>query len=340
VGEAVLHVLTDVRQKWGEHVTAADDRPLPVISFFASQHLAVAVIFAQIIKPSYLIACTCNLLTMRHSRPRVTAVPHVFFAHHIDTTSEATTTLTPVSLPPTHPSTHPNNAETKLAIVTPEFAPAALTSSATIDHPHTAQLDLEAASDSPTASFLGIPTEVRCMIYDYLWPSAVDICINSPGLAFPIDVRPIFHVDRQSRSEAIGSLRRHKSLTFNIHAIAEDLDFRQTTSALKDLNNNYFRKEGGGGKKKLTVHLYLRSRDVNSKADAPESFAEFIACLAELGLQADYKFTFTTKDLLDRGGDFARAMIVKRIVLLINASGDKVSSLDSGRARKAVRYMS
>jgi hypothetical protein len=177
------------------------------------------------------------------------------------------------------------------------------------------------------------------MIFEYLWTPIVNVCIMSSRLSPPYAIHPIFHVNRQIRSEAIDSLKRNKSLSFALHASTDDVDFRQMETVLKNLNNksNYF-NESGDGKKTLEVNLHLHFRNAHRQTLAPGGFADFIACLRKLGLEAEYEYTFTDRDGLERVADFARLMIVNRIVRLIDMSDDR-SSLNSRRAKRAAEKM-
>jgi hypothetical protein len=258
---------------------------------------------------------------------------HVFFTRHPDAASGPADKL----------AIQPERAQNNITAATLELANAGLASSATTSLSHAAQLDMdnpEIASNSSTACFLGIPTEVHCMIFDYLWTPTVNICITSPRLSPPYAIHPIFHVNRQIRSEAIDSLKRNKSSTFALHASTDDVDFHQMATLLKNLNNNksnYF-KESGDGKKTLEVNLHLHFLDAYRQTFAPGGFANFIACLRKLGLEAEYVYSFTDRDRLERRADFARLMIVNRIVRLIDMSDDR-SSLNGSRAKRAADKM-
>ncbi|KAM0691076.1 hypothetical protein Q7P36_009847 [Cladosporium allicinum] len=243
--------------------------------------------------------------------PLRTTASHFFFTHRMDATSGPPGKVAPAAKG--SPPIQPTVVRTNVAAVTPKLGS------------HAALLDtdsLEVASNAPTACFLGIPTEVRYMVYEYLWTPTVNIYIMSPSLS-PHKVNaihPIFNVNRHIRSEAIDSLKRNKSLTFAFHASTDDADFRKLASVLQDLGNtsNYFKESSGGGDKKmLQVHLHLHFRDAYLQTSAPGGFEEYIACLAKLGLEAEYEYTFTDRDEHERSGDFARRMIINRIFRLI-----------------------
>jgi hypothetical protein len=256
--------------------------------------------------------------------PLRTTVPHVFLTrHHKDGFSGPADKLAPVSK--RHPPVQPKNSQNNIAAVTPEPARAGLASSATTGHPHADQRDIdnpEDASNSSTACFLGIPTEVHCMIFEYLWTPIVNICIMSSRPSPPYPIHPIFHVNRQIRSEAIDCLRRSKHLTVAFHASTDDVDFYKMASVLEDLDDrgNHF-EVNGDGKKTLQVNLHLHFRDAYRKTRSPSGFGEFIACLSKLGFEAEYEYAFTDRDGLERLGDFARLMIVNRILRLIHTPG-------------------
>lgn len=116
-----------------------------------------------------------------------------------------------------------------------------------------------------------------------------------------------------------------------MHASTDDGDFRTMAGVLEDLNNrgNHF-EVSGDGKKTLQVNLHLHFRDAYRQTCAPGGFVEFIACLAKLGLEAEYEYTFTDRDGLVRLGDFARHMIANRIMRLIQyIDGHRPDSRDA-----------
>ena len=160
------------------------------------------------------------------------------------------------------------------------------------------------------------------MIFEYLWTPIVNICIMSSRPSPPYPIHPIFHVNRQIRSEAIDCLRRSKHLTVAFHASTDDDNFYKMASVLEDLDDrgNHF-EVNGDGKKTLQVNLHLHFRDAYRKTRSPGGFGEFIACLAKLGFEAEYEYSFTDRDGLERLGDFARLMIVNRILRLIHTPG-------------------
>jgi hypothetical protein len=157
-----------------------------------------------------------------------------------------------------------------------------------------AQVDnasLTTTSTPPATSFLGIPTEVRYMIYGYIWTEAIDLYIDRPNRLKTNAVGPIFQVNRQVRSETIDSLRRTKSLTFDLHATVRDLNFSNTTSVLEVLNNQFSKTRNGGIIRELHVLLSLRHKDLKHPPPAPASFEQFVRCLERLGLSARYTYS-------------------------------------------------
>jgi hypothetical protein len=94
-----------------------------------------------------------------------------FLTRYADATYEPTTAGLASASPPTEDtSTRSKNPHTDVAISCSELAQDEPASSATLSHPRAAQIDnanLTTTSTPPTASFLGIPTEVRYMIYSY-----------------------------------------------------------------------------------------------------------------------------------------------------------------------------
>jgi hypothetical protein len=274
--------------------------------------------------------------------PIRTTTSHVFFTRHIDAASGPADKLAPVARG--SQPVQPKDAHTNITAVTPDLAQAGLASSATTGLSHAAQLGTEnheVASHSPTACFEGIPTELHCMIFEYLWTPTVNIYVLSPRFSPPKvnAVHPIFNVSRHIRSQAIDSLQRNKPLTFAFHTSIDDRDFRKLARMIEDLDNtsNYF-KESDNSKKRLQVHLHLDFRNAYRQTLAPGGFANFIACLRKLGPEAEYEYTFTDRDGLLRVADFARPMIVNRIVRLIDMSDDR-SSLNGRRAKRAADKM-
>lgn len=243
---------------------------------------------------------------------RSTAIPHIFFTRHTDTTPEPA----PNFQPKAPSSAHSNELHTNNAAVTLDLTQATSTSSATAHHPQTAQVDESNASTYPTACFLGIPLEVRCMIYDLLWIPKVDIYIDPSSISHPNPVHPVFRVNRQVRSEAIDNLQRRKPTTLHIHAIAKDLDFTETTSTLEDLDKNQYFEKRGGSKWKLQIRLSLHHEDQWRLPPAPESFATFLVLLKKLDVKPKYEYAFTDKDGEEADASFARGLIVGRINLL------------------------
>jgi hypothetical protein len=268
--------------------------------------------------------------------PLRTTVPHIFLTHHKNDIPAPAGKIAPVSKK--SPPVQYKKSYTKTAAVTPQPAQAGLASSATTGQSHAAQPDIdnpEVPSNSSTASFLGLPTEVHCMIFEHLWTPIVSICIMSPRFPPPYAIHPIFHVNRQIRSEAIDSLKRNKSLTFAFHAATDDDDFRKIVSVLEDLDKNakYFE---GSGKKTPQVDLHLHFRDAYRPVRAPGGFVEFVACLAKLGLEAQYEYTFIDRDGVERVADFARLMIVNRLLRMIHTP---YAPFPFGGAEEAVRKM-
>jgi hypothetical protein len=274
-----------------------------------------------------------------------TTASHVFFTHHIDATSGPTDELAPVAKE--YQPVQSENARTNIAAVIPELAQAGLASSATTGLSHAAQLNIEtpeATSNSSTACLVGLPTEVHCMIFEYLWTPIVDIYITSPRLSPPKAnaTSPIFNVNRQLRAEATDSLKRNKCA---LHSSTDDVDFRNMVAVLEDLDSSSSNRfeENGDGNKTVQVHLHLNSRDAYFQTLAPGGFAEYIACLARLGLKAEYEYTFMDDDGHMRRGDSARLMIVSRLLRLIYTPGGQLhgprySSFD-GAVAAAVRKM-
>jgi hypothetical protein len=186
------------------------------------------------------------------------------------------------------------------------------------------------------------------MIFEYLWTPIVDIYITSPRLSPPKAnaTSPIFNVNRQLRAEATDSLKRNKSLKFALHSSTDDVDFRNMVPVLEDLDSSSSNRfeENGDGNKTVQVHLHLNSRDAYFQTPAPGGFAEYIACLARLGLKAEYEYTFTDYDGHMRRGDSARLMIVYRLLRLIYTHGGQLhdprsSSFDGAVVAVAVRKM-
>jgi len=272
--------------------------------------------------------------------PLRTTVPHVFLTRHTNGKSRPARKLAPISK--RSPPVLSKDVHATIAAVIRQPAQVGSASSATTGHSHATQLDIvnpEVASNSSTACFLDIPPEVHCMIFDYLWTPIINICIMSARLSrTPCVIHPIFHVNHQIRLEATDSLKRNKSLTIALHASTDDVDFRKMASLLGDLDSkgDYF-EEGGEGRKTLEVNLHLHFRDAYRQTRAPGGFAEFIACLAKLGLEAQYEYTFTDRDGVERVGDFARLMIVNRLLRLINAP--QVISSDLAGTAEAIRKM-
>lgn len=185
------------------------------------------------------------------------------------------------------------------------------------------------------------------MIFEYLWTPIVNIYITSPRLSPPKAnaTTPIFNVNRQLRAEATDSLKRNKSWTCALHSSTDDIDFRNMVAVLEDLDSSSSNRfeENGDGKKTVQVHLHLNSRDAYFQTPAPGGFAEYIACLARLGLKAEYEYTFTDEDGLMRSGGSAPLKIVSRLLRLIYTPGGQLhgprySSFD-GAVAAAVRRM-
>jgi hypothetical protein len=153
------------------------------------------------------------------------------------------------------------------------------------------------------------------MIYGYLWAPIIDLYIDSPNHIKPNAVCPIFQVSRQVRLEPIDSLRRTKSLTFNIHAIVKDLDFSRITTMLEDLSHNKYSQARDGGIRRLFIHLSLQKGDPQRPPSAPESIETFIECLQKLGLDALYKYLRTNKDgvEIERSRDNCSRAITSRL---------------------------
>jgi hypothetical protein len=225
--------------------------------------------------------------------PLKTAVPLAFITRYSDATSGPTAGLASVT------SAHSKGLHSDATVFSPELAQDEPPSSATSNHSRAAQVDnadLTTTSTALAACFLGIPTEVRYMIYGYLWAPIIDLYIDSPSHIKPNAIHSIFQVSRQVRLESIDSLRRTKSLTFNIHAIVKDLDFSRITNMLEDLSHNKYSQARDGGIGRLFIHLSLRRGDPQRPPSAPESIETFIECLQKLGLDVWYKYLPTNKD--------------------------------------------
>ena len=229
------------------------------------------------------------------TRPPVTLrtrVPLGLFTQYMDATPHRPV---PVSQSTAHSSAHSRDPKTNVAVVTSEPA-----LSATTGHSKAAQLDTDnsdAASTSTSACFLGIPMELRYIIYGYLWAPNVDVYIDPPSFRLHNIVHPILHTNSQIRSEAVDSIRRDQTVTVCIHANADDLDLRSTTSVLKKRDFNFFKKNDD---RKIVLRAHIRSTHTAvsqpfllafSLPVPPGSFADFIACLTKLGWEAEYEFT-------------------------------------------------
>jgi hypothetical protein len=288
-----------------------------------------------------------------------TRVPLVFFTQYMDATLHGPV---PFSQSTAHSSAHSCDTQTKVAAVTSEPALAGFASSATTGHSKAAQLDTDdsdAASTSTSASFLGIPMELRYIIYGYLWAPNVDVYIDPPSFRLHNIVHPILHINSQIRSEAVDSIRRDQTVTVCIHANADDLDLRSTTSVLKKLDFNFLKKNDD---RKIVLRAHIRSTHMAvsqpflqafSLPVPPGSFADFIACLTKLGWEAEYEFT-----RLDLGGPLpdskyaqisrdsdegrsiklARAKLARTLCASIKTSAEG-STPDIARAMKAVDEM-
>lgn len=81
---------------------------------------------------------------------------------------------------------------------------------------------IEIASTSSTACFLGIATEVRCMIYNHLWTKNVDVCMMHKDIRARSPIHPIFQTNRQVRLEAADSLNKDSSVTLHLYAVVEN----------------------------------------------------------------------------------------------------------------------
>lgn len=206
----------------------------------------------------------------KHALPgsplRRTAIPHVFFIRSANATSGSSAKQAPVPQPATRTPARPKKSGAKVAVVSPGLAS---TSSAAAHHPHAAPVDT-AISTPATACFLGIPTELRYMIYDYLWTPKVDVYVDPTRLSHPNPVHPIFSVNFEIRLEATDNIARKRPVTVHIHGSAECFDFRTITRALEDLDkaryNKYFESRSAG-QTKLHVHLHM-DRQTNCRRHA------------------------------------------------------------------------
>jgi hypothetical protein len=239
------------------------------------------------------------------SPPRKTAVPLVFFTHYMDATCEQTDGLVPISRVAAHSSAPSDDAHNNIAPIAPEFAQDAPAPSATTSQPHAARVDNAITSTSPTACFLGIPTEVRLMIYGYVWTPEVDVYIDPPSHLHPNTVHPICHANRQIRFEAIDSLRREQTVTLHFHASVKDLDFTSVINTLEGLDNNKHLGKRGGGQRKLHMHISIQYRAKWSQSYPPGSFPKLTACLKKLVFGAEYDYSFTDKGGVEIGGRLA-----------------------------------
>jgi len=200
----------------------------------------------------------------------------------------------------THASAHSNNADTNIPNVNTSFAQAASTSSATAHHPHATQVDNTnhaTISIPATPSFLSIPTEVRCMIYDYLCTPRYDVHSEPTTLSNPNTSHPVFGTNHEIRAEAIHNLQRKETPTLCFHTAAKDLDYRKIASALKDPDGyGYFAERGAGG---VMLCIRLTFRHEPNRIPMPfleECCDEYIACLRKLDLEGNYEKTLADSD--------------------------------------------
>jgi len=240
----------------------------------------------------------------------------------MDATSEPTTAGLASASPPTEDtSTRSKNLHTDVAISNSEPAQDKPASTNTSNHPRAAQVDnvtlaTTSISTSPAASFLGIPSEVRYMIYGYLWTRNIDVYIDAPRYSRPSTILlPISQVNRQVRLEAKVSLRRIKLPGYYLHATVKDLDFSNITSILEDFKNNSYSNDRRGGVKGLNVLLSLRHEDLQHDPPAPDTFEDFVLCLKRLQLHVSYDYDFTDEHGKKRYGYFgmSRRMITDRL---------------------------
>jgi hypothetical protein len=154
----------------------------------------------------------------------------------------------------------------------------------------------------PSASFLGIPTEIRQMIYGYLWntPTPLNLYIDPPSYSSPNTILPILQTHPQIRREALDTLRRtRKSLAFTLHASVADLDFSRITALLEDYgagttSKKYKLSKALDGITIAGLHILLTVRDEDLKYDSPfaSTFEGFFMCLKENfgGLEVKYEY--------------------------------------------------
>lgn len=305
---------------------------------------------------------TPRLQQSLRSPPRTTTVPLAFFTAYMDATSEPTFEPVPGSRSTAHSPVHFRNTQTEVAVVAPELAPAGFDSSATTDNSRAAQLVIDNpgdASTSTSACFLGIPIELRYTIYGYLWAPNVDVFIDPRNPLHPNGVHPIFHINSQTRLEAIDSIRKDQMPTVRFHINAEDLDLRKTTSVLKKLDFKYL-KTSNDREVVLRVHINTPNVALSEPfmhayyRPVPRgSLTDFIACLSKLGLQAEYEYT--RLDLgspmvdseythIDRDGILAKRIRWARAKLAVTFCRsikipEQDASPDSARAMKAAHEM-
>ena len=237
-----------------------------------------------------------------------------------------------MSLPTLHISAHSENHHTDDAAVSLELAQDEEASSATPDHLGAAQDDdanLKLSPTSPTVSFLGIPPEIRYMIYGYLWARTINLYVDPPSHSHPNAAPPIFQVNRQVRLEAIDKLRRTRSLTFNIHATVKNLDFSKIAGVLADFRNNRHSEKRGGGVKIMRILLSLRHDDPQRQPQALEEFVES----SKKGGWKTYEHAFTGADGVEMDADASRRAVASRLRRSV------LEFPTSGKARRAVRHM-